>query len=223
MASKILHAAKLKNTDAGDPNFVYEFNPQVAKHWFNSDLRLARFGVHGDGSCAYHSICASLNIQDYIHKTDEEQKQIAYRFRCSFSDKISPTKLKSLFKKNKNKSPINVQELQESLCDPKIWADETAIRLMSETLELNLIFLDMNNNKVFCGVHHESAMEEDVLPPTIVVCWITHSHFEPLARILKTGPRLTEIKMLFEPSVDKEDNELVRSLMKQYKKQCNIK
>lgn len=233
-ASRILDAARgLRNTDPGRPNYLYELNPQCSDYWFDTKrlsgggngVRLARYGVHGDGSCAYHSVCTALNIDDYVHQSDEQQKQIAYKFRCSFADKLTQEELRRIVKKSRSRSPPKLQEVQEALCDPKIWAEETTIRYMADTLGMNLIFLDMTKNHVYCGVHHDDAVKNGVetLPPTMIILWVNHSHFEPLAQIMSLGPKLAEVRVLFEPAKNKGDADLVRALMKRYKSQCELK
>ena len=232
-AAKVLQSANgLRNTDPARPNYLYELNPSCAKYWFGLEPqtlhgggpqfpRLARYGVHGDGSCAYHSICTALNVEDYVHQTDEVQKQIAYKFRCSFADRLTQDNLRAIVKKTRSKSPVRLVEVQEALCDPKVWADETTIRLMAETLDMNLIFLDMTQNNVFCGVHHEDAVRNTTkMPPTIIVLWVNHSHFEPLAQIINVGPRMTEVRVVFDPAKNEHDAELIRCLMTRYKMQC---
>lgn len=227
-ASSILVSAhNLQNTDPGKPNHVYELNPKASDYWFGhsnkNEIRLARCGVHGDGSCAYHSVCYALNINDYVHQSDDEQKQIAYKFRCNFSKKLTQDALRSIIKKSRSKSPVRLNEVQDALCDPKIWADETTIRFMAETLDLNLLFLDMTKNKVYCGVHHDEAIDNPkIMPKTMIICWVNHTHFEPLGQIIKSGPRISEIRVLFEPSKNEDDERLVRHLMKRYKTQCKL-
>lgn len=233
-----MSANNLKNTDPARPNHVYELNPAAAKFWFGLDKsderpRIGRWGVHGDGSCAYHSICTALNIDDYVHQNDNVQKQIAYKFRCKFADNLTEDGLRAIVKKTRSKSPVRLSEVQEALCDPKVWADETTIQHMAKTLNMNLIFLDMTKNNVYCGVHHEDALGaggmDDWLsaggiakmPPTIVILWVNHSHFEPLAQILHVGPRVTELRVVFDPAHNPNDEQLIRSLMSRYKMQCS--
>lgn len=218
-----LSAADLDNNEPAVPNEVYEFNPQVSKQYFKSNLRLARYGVHGDGSCGYHSICTALNVEGYVHKTEKEQKEIAYKFRCSFAKDLNLEKLRAIVKKNKSKSPVRLEETQEALCNPKTWADETTLRFVSEALNVNLIFLDLMKNKVYCGMHHDEALsKKKILPSTIIVCWINHSHFEPLAQIISVGPRVAEIRIVFDPSKSEEDAKLVKQLMTTYATQCEL-
>lgn len=231
-----LQASGLDASEAARPNYVYEFNPEVAEKWFSAKsiscelaggkpaqpLRLGRYGVHGDGSCGYHTICAALNFDDYIHKTDEQQKQIAYMFRCSFADKIDKETLANVLKKVRGKHPT-LPQLQDSLCDPKVWADETALRIVSQKLDLNLIFLDMEKNAVYCGMHHDDALNIRTLPKTMVVCWVGHSHFEPMCHILSVGKRVSEIKIILDPADSEVDARLVKALMGKYKDQCKIR
>ena len=219
----ILDAAlDLQPSDAGEPNNVYELNPSVSKKWFKSNMRLARIGVHGDGSCFYHSVCLGMNLEKYASQTDSVQKDIAYRLRCSLVDKLDAPMLKTILKKTNGKSPKTKEEFRKSLCNPKIWADESAIRLFGETMNLNIIFLDMSKGELYCGVHHEDALT-DSLPSTLVVLWVNHSHFEPLAEILDSNDHVTKMRVLFHPSTNKEDNELVSTLMSRYAKQCKLK
>jgi hypothetical protein len=155
-----LLAKDLRHNQAGEPNEVYELCPRVRENWFNTTqieaelmggasegpLRLARYGVHGDGSCAYHTICAGLNIEDYVHQTDAEQKQIAYRFRCSLGEKMKKGDVEKILKKAKGakSSSLTLTQFQEQLCDPKVWADEVSLRMVGQILDMNLIFLDMD-------------------------------------------------------------------------------
>jgi hypothetical protein len=237
--AKQLRAEKLEHNEAGEPNHVYELCPEVSEKWFkvksveeltgggkSEKIRLARFGVHGDGSCAYHTICTALNYDDYVHQTDDKQKQIVYKFRCGLGEKMKETDIQKILKKAKGakSSTLTLTEFQEQLCDPKVWADEVALRMASEILNINLIFLDMEKNAVYCGMHHPDAVTNPrKIPPTIVVCWVTHSHFEPLARILSVGKHVSEIKVVFEPSKSESDALLVQALMSKYKDQCKIR
>ena len=221
----LIAANGLKNTDPAKANHLYELNPGAAKFWFDNEeddkVRIARFGVWGDGSCAYHSMCAALNVRDYLHQNDDMQKQIAYQFRCSFADKLSQDALRAITKKSRSRSPVRLAEAQEALCDPKVWADEVALRFMAESLNINIIFVDMTKNHVYCGVHHEDAVKDvTTMPSTVVICWVNHSHFEPMAQILSHSPRVTEIKFQFQPSSSRKDQAMVEALMRRYKSQC---
>ena len=184
-------------------------------------MRLARVGVHGDGSCFYHSVCFATNREDYVHQSDAMQKDIAYRYRCSMADELDAVEMKKIVKRTTSKSPKTRKELREELCNPRVWADETAIRLFSKASGLNVIFLDMSKAELFCGVHHEDALTDT--PDTMVVLWITHSHFEPLAEIVSAGDHVCEIRAVFQPSKSSTDSKLVNTLMSRYATQCKLK
>ena len=72
-------------------------------------------------------------------------------------------------------------------------------------------------------MHHDEALsKKKILPSTIIVCWINHSHFEPLAQIISVGPRVAEIRIVFDPSKSEEDAKLVKQLMTTYATQCEL-
>lgn len=216
-------ASNLSPSEAALPNQIHELNSKVSQKWFgDSDMRLARVGVHGDGSCFYHSVCFATNREDYVHQSEAMQKDIAYRYRCSMADELDAVEMKKIIKRTTTKSPKSKKELRDELCNPRVWADETAIRLFSKASGLNVIFLDMSKAELYCGVHHDDALSTDI-PDTLVVLWITHSHFEPLAEIVSVGDHVSEIRAVFQPSKSKADAVLVNTLMSKYATQCKLK
>ena len=224
MSRSLIAADNLKASSPAETGRFYEFSPEIVEKWFGGkELRLGRFGVQGDGSCFWHSVCVALNLEDYVHQSEDVQRQIAYKLRCSQSSKLDAGLLKSIAKKVSNgKSPKSRAELHEALCDPKVWADETAIRLFSETSGINIIFLDMNKNEMYCGVHHEDALTKK-LPKTMVVLWMNHAHFEPMALLVKHGKLTSELRVLFDPEKYDEDKAIIKALMTSYATSCNIR
>jgi hypothetical protein len=215
-------AKNLTQNEAARPGYLYQLPKKFAQHWYGipdteKSPTLARFGVHGDGSCAYHSICAALNLDGYNSLPEKQQKEIAYKFRCSFSKGLTQEKLKKIISRNRSKTTTTLSQIETALCDPKIWADETAIRLVGESIGINLIFLDTQKDKLYCGVHHEKAMTLQI--PTMVILWINHVHFEPLAIITKFHEHTVEVKILLDPKNEK-DQRMIRCLMEKYAAQC---
>lgn len=239
-------ANNLAPREAAEPNYVYELNPKfslllggsksiaemdemdddtgLTADEVVSKLRFARYGVHGEGSCAFHSLCVVLNHMDYVHLPDAKQKEVAYAFRCSFGKKLTAEKLRQIGKKVKGgKSPQNLAEMQENLCNPKIWADETIIRWVAESLDMNLIFLDLDKKVMYCGVHHDDAVNNvEKMPPTAIILWVNHSHFEPLCVLHQVDKHTSKLQAMFDPSTNERDAKIVRCLMKKYKMQCKI-
>lgn len=225
-------AGNLKPDDAAVPGKVHEFKDGFAAKFLGlaeddtshlKELRFARMGVIGEGSCAFHSLCVALNHEDYVHKSEKEKKAIAYAFRCKFGNKLTNDKLKAIAKRSKGKSPLSLEEARQALCDPKVWADEVIIRWVSECLNMNLIFLDLDKRSMYCGVHHDEALGKKNIPPTIIILWVNHQHFEPLCRIVNTNKNSTTLQALFDPKEDDVDADIVYQIMKHYKQQCKIK
>lgn len=216
-------AKNLSPNEAARPGHLYQLPKSFAKYWYgipenDKFLGLARFGVLGDGSCAYHSICAALNLDSYNSVPEKQQKEIAYKFRCSFRDGLTHEKLKKILSRNRSKSPTTLAQVETALCDPKIWADETTIRLVGDSIGVNMIFIDTLKNKAYCGVHHEKAMSMQI--PTMVIMWINHVHFEPLAILTKFHEHTVEVKILLDPKNEK-DLKMIKALMERYTNQCN--
>ena len=214
-------AHDLTAKDAGKPNYLYELPKSFGAFWYGikpeEKVIVCRMGVHGDGSCAYHSICAALNLEEYNSCTDKRQKEIAYGFRCSFRDGLTQDKLRAILQKSKSKSPVKLEAVEQALCNPKTWADETALRIVGDSLGINMIFVDTMKNKVYCGVHHDKALTH--LVPTMVILWIGHAHFEPLALIIKVREHVVDTKILLDPK-NERDARYIRALMARYLKQC---
>jgi hypothetical protein len=229
MSSKKKIVAR-KSSAAAVPNTVLELEKEQVKSFgFPKDIRIARYGVHGDGSCAYHSMCAALNLDDYVHRTDSDQKRIAYEFRCNFQSSFSKGRFTAIRETVASGYEKPFKDVKEAFCDPRAWADEVAIKHAAKVLGANIIFVDSDRLRYYCGVHDETAVKAgheggaaSTSIPTMVIFWCNHMHFEPLAQILEVRPNVTRIKLLFFPNKSKDDARFVDALMGAYTKQCNI-
>jgi hypothetical protein len=102
-----------------------------------------------------------------------------------------------------------------------------SIKHASKVLQANIMFLDIARNKFYCGVHDKGVLQAGTTnasdtnsTPTIIVHWCNHVHFEPIGRILRSGPQTTEVQLVFRPSEREEDAALVNALMKTYAREC---
>lgn len=202
---------------------IIEIHPDIHCNWMLGEGRFARMGVLGDGSCFFHSVCAITNRKNYLFQNEENQKKIAYEFRCDFGKIFTKDEYNML--SDKSKSTKSFDEEHDGFCAPKVWADEVMIKFASKVLGINLVFLDLKNKKAYCGVHLnktvESVKENESIPQsTGIVAWVNHSHFEPIIRIDDAEKGI--ITTLFEPNKYKEDDNAVRAFMKYYLKQCKI-
>lgn len=201
---------------------VIELEPKLACKWMAGRGRFARMGVQGDGSCFFHSVCAIMNTDNYLHATELEQRDIAYAFRCKFAKRFSRAQYAELSAKSSGAKSF--AEEHDGFCAPEVWADEVMIRYASRALDINLIFLDLENGRAYCGVHGDAAEAEmasgAVSQATGLVAWVDHRHFEPIVRVDDAAEGL--ITTLFEPAHSEEDADLVEQVMKTYAKGCAI-
>jgi hypothetical protein len=203
---------------------IHEIQPTLACSWMRGLGRFARMGVLGDGSCFFHSVCALTNRDDYLYKTDKEQKEIALDFRCGFADKFDKEIHKKLSKKSKN-TEKTYEEHSANFCSLKTWADEVMIRYASLALDFNLIFIDLSTGKAYCGVHGEKAEKQfhknkKITQKTGIIAWVGRKHFEPIIRL--DNPDTGEITTIFEPKTSKEDQELINTIMDKYTSTCDL-
>lgn len=214
----------------GKAGHVYELEPAVAAHWFGDTGTYARMGVTGDGSCFYHSVCAQLNIDDYLHQPAHAQAEIAHTFRCQFQRAFSKEHFTYLAAGSK--AGKTYAKTRDALCSPEVWADEVMIKQAASVLNMNLLFLDMSTGKLYCGVHGAETLEaasprrRGAAPakpkqPTAVVAWVSKSHFEPVVRIEKIEPDRALVRGVFEPSKNKTDAAMVAHVMAAYTAQCS--
>jgi hypothetical protein len=201
---------------------VCEIEPTLACRWMQGRGTFGRMGVQGDGSCFFHSVCALMNLKDYLHVSEKQQKKIALEFRCSFSERFDK-KIHKLLSKKSNTSK-SFEEQSSGFCSLKTWADEVMIRYASMALDINLIFLDLKSGKAYCGVHGETAHEEftggiKVTQKTGLIAWVNRRHFEPIVRIDDQDEGI--LTTLFEPD-NKEDLELINTIMREYVESCNL-
>ena len=214
--------------ESATPNHVYELPRSVTRELgLPAHIRLMRMGVHGEGSCAFHSMCAALNVEDYVHRTEREQKRIAYAFRCDFQNSFDRKTFQTLAGTVATGYTKSYEKVSEGLCDPHTWADEVTIKHAANKLKANILFIDIARNKFYCGVHNDKVLRaatrdesEQKNIPTIIVNWCNHTHFEPLGRILEMGPATTTIQLVFRPHDREEDAQIVNALMKTYAQEC---
>ena len=212
---------------------VQELPTEIQKKWFNSSEGFARMGVNGEGSCFFHSVLCILNPHNFINLPESEQIEIANKFRCSFSKQFTLNEFEKLTESpssssiSKSKLEKEFKKSQKVFCEPKVWADETNIRIVSRLLNLNIVFLDLSKrNDVYCNMHGEESLKnlEECDPvrdlqKTGIIAWIDKSHFEPIVRIdnAETG----ELTTMFNP-VDPKDCNLLLHFMSTYKNECRV-
>lgn len=206
----------MKGLDALNNTEVRCLPEALQEEMFGQDNRFlfGRLGVHGDGTCFFHSLCAALNTDDYLHRTQKEQQQIGHDYRCDFTKYITEERWDKFKRKRDVQDSLSLDEVKEHFCNNKHWADETMIKFVSDVLKLNIIFIDTDKYKVYCGVRGHK------LEPLVVVLWINKSHFEPMFRILDHRLDNKELQVQFKFNISK-DKDVIDLLMSTYSMQCD--
>jgi hypothetical protein len=122
--------------------------------------------------------------------------------------------------KKKDKS---YEEIIENFERPTSWADETQIHHVANVLNLNILFMDLSKNTFYCGMHNKRVLyspESTTDVPTVIVAWVTHSHFEPIVRL--DDPQEGRIRTLF-TAQNTLDRDFIQAIMQEYKEVCNFK
>lgn len=195
---------------------------------------VGRRGVHGDGSCFFHAVCVALNTQNYLHVPPTEQKHIGHVFRCNFNNHITNRRWNAFLKKHDVQTDVTFEKLKQNFCTNHFWADEMMIKLVSDVLRLDLIFLNGNTGEIYCGVHGKKK------DPMIVIMWIKESHFEPVFCIRYTNhgsaapesPSDNElaaqvsgagsnVKVQFKFTWE-HDSDIINSVLNNYRRQCSV-
>jgi hypothetical protein len=183
--------------------------------YFGRDEHVIRYGVPGDGTCFFYSLCAIINHKNYMYSPEHKQVEIGRAFRCSFTSALTVESWRAFCSKAGYKTNVKTrQELKKKFCSASVWADEPVIRYVMEKLKLNLVFLDDQGKQLYCGVHRHRN------DPTGVVLWIKRMHFEPLGRInaLDVDNDNVAVQMLF----TKKDAETRHHIMDTMEQECNV-
>ena len=125
------------------PNRIKLLPPNIQKAYFDNEHVVGRYGVAGDGTCFFHSVCAALNKHNYLFKTNVEQRQIGHDFRCTFTKELTASKWDQFIEQHNIVTRTTAKQARRHFCNNKKWANEIMIRYVSATLHLNLIFIDL--------------------------------------------------------------------------------
>ena len=180
----------------------------------DEDVVVARQGVHGDGSCFFHSLCSALNTDGYLTQDAARKKQIGTSFRCAFVKQVTRARWESFLAKKRVKTSISFEKLQAYFCNNRHWADEIMIRLVSDVLNLNLVFLNVETHKLYCGVHGLLSQ------PLILILWVRHSHFEPVFRVRAVDVAGARARVQFVFNDPVRDAAIVNRIVASYNQTC---
>lgn len=186
--------------------------PLPVAHHFPPDVSFVRLGTHGDGTCFFHSICAAQNHKNYLTQDVAEQKRIGREYRCAFSKQITDTRWDA-FANTNGFTEMSADQARRNFCTSTTWANQAMITFVSQVMRLNILFIDTEGSKMYCGVHGGSD------EPMIVVLWVEHAHFEPVGAVRGLQSDKTAVQFVFDPVMDAS---IVDHVVNMYKAQCAI-
>lgn len=182
--------------------------------------KLVRVGVDGEGSCFFHSVCYLTN-PEYCNWSLAKQKECGESLRKSIAEELSgeegeakwaqfaqtPIAQRLIKRDAKAKKLKNVIGWFKK---PSVWANEIMIAYVSWKLDVDIVFVDAVNTRVYC----DTLPENKAARKTIIVIWVEQEHFEPVA-ILKShsGDSVRLLTMLTDPA-------MISEVRKTYKEQC---
>ena len=189
---------------------------QLTTPYFRNNIMI-RYGVMGDGTCFYYSLCAILNIDQFLSQPVEKQIDIGRGFRCNLTQDLTWEEWVSFLNIKNIKAPKikSLDQLKHKLCSYKVWADEPVIRFIMYKLRVNLLFLDEQLNRLYCGV------TEPGCDLTAIIYWVDKSHFEPLGRLNALDVDEDRVAVQFQ-FIKGHDDEFIQNLEQKYGFQCHV-
>lgn len=156
-----------------------KYFPNAQTHDGSEKKIMLRYGVNARGSCFYHTINAVIDPQNYIESSAEKQMEMGRQFRTEVASNLA-TKWVPFWKSkgvSERKIP-SVEQTRKEMLNFSVWADIFHIIFTVQShLDLNIIVFDVNSGSLYCGTHNPNTTR-----PTILMAWISHSHFEPLVQ-----------------------------------------
>jgi hypothetical protein len=173
-------SASTENSPLGE--YVHISN--AIKKFFPKNASMRRIGVDDDGSCYYHSLAAILNFENWHHTPLEKRIDLGHQLRLMLRGGVTKrTWLNYWNGKGVSTSRVpNMSRVVEQMSSYTTWADVYAIMFTQHILGTNLIVIDLSLGEIYCGTHNPQKMNQ-----TMIICWINHSHFEPIVQLTPDG------------------------------------
>lgn len=153
------------------------------REFFPNDAKMVRMGVDDDGSCYYHSLACGLNFEGYHSMEKKDRIHQGHLLRKMFEESLTPTTWLNYWNGQgiSTKQVPDINEMKRQMSKTKIWANVYSIMFTMWLLGLNLIVFDQTTGEIYCGTHNNTYGN------TIFICWIQHSHFEPILQVTSKG------------------------------------
>lgn len=164
---------------------VYEPLPvKVHQKFFAPFNHVRRLGVHGDGSCFFHSVAACINFDNYHAHEGPDRRLIGLRLRKQIETHLvnggEPRWKRFWRRRNLSRKALDripsYSKILETVKNTSAWAETHLIMYAMHKKKLNHIFIDATTNRIYCGV----LSMDNPKQPLVMILWLNHSHFEPI-------------------------------------------
>ncbi len=189
------------------PHIYTKFFRHIPQH----SVRM--LGVHGDGSCFFHSLAAALNYDNYLEQPLDARQAIGQRFRCDFKAHMTRGTWDSVFTASPHNESSSFHTVKTNICTSQVWADEAMIKFCSTHMQLNILFIDAASNKFYCPVSGHFDKQ-----PTLVMLWVDRIHFQPVVFVTKTCDSHYHVRGKLD--AEHGDDEWVRGIQTNFTSQC---
>ena len=133
-------------------------SPEIRNTIFSiipNGLGVVRVGVVGDGSCYFHSLAAILNYEDSAEKIllrKEQPMHIGHRLRAMVHENLVPEVWNKFWEDRGVKNYPSHTTILKKLTDTREWSDLWIIVFSFALFNLDVMFLDVEENKAYCGI-----------------------------------------------------------------------
>lgn len=189
--------SKSYNT-ALDPGKVQVLSPEHFKGVLpvaEKGRQWVRIGVHGEGSCWYHSLMGTTDPGAYFSLSVPDRFSAGRSFRCGFQDRFTRKVYDCLSERHPHNVHFTYEKAKAAFCSPTVWAEPTAIKTSSDLLQFNACVLDLSTQKFNCTINGHDAPQKW---PLVVIAWVNMEHFEPVAQ-LKVSSGAQNIVTMWSP------------------------
>lgn len=213
MTSEILNAL--------DPGEVKNI-PSSISNVLPPKRNFKRIGIHGDGSCLFHSFLYCYD-EEYRNSKDEVKQKIIGKKRDSFAKKVTeifkkggkiPTELINL--NNVLNQNETLDKFLKEIADTNEWYGEEAIILIEYVYKINIVFFQHIKKKtnIYCRAHSSNNInkKQDI----IILLNINNVHFEPVVEFDKNNKHITNTKF-------SSNNDVSKKLLEEILLKCSPK
>ena len=187
----------------------------------NLPFKMITIGVIGDGSCLYHSIAYSLNIENYKQSPYRVRKNLVKNMRSFISNTIQKKTWHQfwigLLGKREYLKLMSIgaipshKSIKTKMKQTSVWGDFfQIIYIMRKIFNVNILFVDDKNRSLYCGTDNFKQSKY-----SIIIQWVrkgSYAHFQPVeVHDKRTEESATKIR---------NDSNLMKLIYSKYKRVC---